>query len=77
MSRADDIRARAEAEARVAELEDELIAAKDTAEGPDRDLKDQLRAARQEYRELRAAEDPGPGVARPDVIAATAAVKEI
>lgn len=37
----------------VAELEEQLVAAKATDEGPTRDLKDQVRAARRSFRELR------------------------
>lgn len=73
MSRADDIRALAEAEAAVAELEDELIEAKDTDDGPTRDLKLALRDARQKYRKLR---DAGNATVTPDVIAASAEVQE-
>jgi len=52
MSRADDLRAELE----LAELEDELVAAKAEDGGdPDayRDLKDRVRAARQAFREAR------------------------
>lgn len=45
MSRADDIRAAAEAAAKVAELEDELVAAKDN-EAVTAELKHELRYAR-------------------------------
>jgi hypothetical protein len=71
MSRADDIRARAEAEIRVAELEEELVAAKDSGDVTS-ELKLQLREARQEFRELRA----GDAVAAPEAVSATADVKK-
>lgn len=76
MSRADDIRALAEAEALVADLEDELVAAKVTVDGPTRDLKLKLRDARQKYRELRPGRSAGDAVVSPDVIAATTEVPE-
>lgn len=61
----------------VAELEDELAAAKDDGNA-DRDLKDRLRAARQEYREkYRTASDAvEDGIAEPDAIQTTATVEE-
>lgn len=52
MSRADEIRARSEAEIAVAELEDRLIAAKEAGEDTE-SLKLDLRQARQSFRELR------------------------
>lgn len=70
MSRLDELRARFEAEARVLELEEQLIAAKE--EGGDlSDLKHELRQARQEFRQSR---DTG---TRPDVIETVAAVDSV
>ena len=71
MSRADDIRARADAEIAVAELEEQLLAAKETGDVP-ADLKHDLRAARQAFRQLR----EGDAVAAPETITATAEVQE-
>lgn len=39
----------------VAELEENLIAAKATPEGPSRELKEQVREARRQFRQLREA----------------------
>lgn len=59
----------------VAELEEELAAAKDDPDADGyRDLKMRLRAARQDYRET--LRSPVDGVAEPATIEATAAVKE-
>lgn len=63
----------------VAELEEELAAAKDDPDADGyRDLKMRLRAARQDYRETHRspADAVGDGVAQPATIDATAAVKE-
>lgn len=49
--KADELRAALE----VAELEDELTAAKATPDGPSRDLKDRVRTARRSYRQMREA----------------------
>ena len=49
MSRADEL----EAELEVVKLEEKLTTAKDTKKGPSRELKAQVRAARQAYREAR------------------------
>lgn len=49
-----------EAELEVARLEAELVAAKD-ADGASRELKQQVRDARQRYRELRATTGAAPG----------------
>lgn len=68
----DEIRA----ELAVAELEQQLRDAKNTDDGPGTDLKHELRAARQAYRELRGSRPAGSGDARPDTIAATATVEE-
>lgn len=58
----------------VAELEEELVAAK--ADGPaDRDLKLRLREARRAFRELREGRPVGPGDARPETVKASAKVK--
>lgn len=63
----------------VAELEEELVAAKDgdTDAVEYRDLKLRLREARQAYREQRSGQPAAEGdaVASPDTIEATAAVK--
>jgi hypothetical protein len=67
MSRADEIRARADAEIAVAELEDQLLAAKAAGQDPPREVKDRLREARRVYRELTA----GSGTANPDTVTAT------
>ena len=60
----------------VAELEEQLAAAKDTDTGPDHDLKLALRDARQTYRQMREGYPAGQGDARPAVIEATASVNE-
>jgi hypothetical protein len=72
MSRADDLRAKHEAELAVIELEDELAAAKDSDNGASRELKDRLREARRVFRELRA----GEAVAAPAAITVSAEVSE-
>lgn len=71
MSRADEIRARAEAEIAVAELEDKLIAAKEKGKGVEA-LKLELRTARQAHRELR----EGDAAVNPATVSAAAEVKE-
>lgn len=71
MSRADDIRARAEAEIAVAELEDRLIEAKDAGEDV-ADLKLELREARRSFREFR----EGDANVNPETVSAAAEVKE-
>lgn len=75
MSRADELRA----ELAVAELEEQLVAAKDAGDVP-AELKRELRAARQAHREMReaaAAElEDGDAVASPATIAVTAEVQE-
>lgn len=58
MSRVEEL----EAELEVVRLEAELVAAKDTADGPTTELKQQVRAARQAYRELRETGGAAPGV---------------
>ncbi len=61
----------------LAELEDELTAAK--GDGPvGRELKDRVRAARQEYREQHRTPSAGVGdvTAEPDAVAAAATVRE-
>lgn len=70
MSRADELRARYEAEMAVLELEDQLLAAKNDGDVP-RDLKLELREARRAFREQRA----GDAAASPATIEATAAVE--
>jgi hypothetical protein len=72
MSSSDEMRAALE----VAELEEKLVAAKNTKKGPDNDLKLKLREARRVYRELREAEPAGDGTARPAAVKASARVKE-
>lgn len=69
MSRADEIRARAEVEIRVAELEEEMVAAKESDELT-QELKLELREARRTFRELRGT------VAAPEAVSATAEVRE-
>lgn len=59
---------------KVAELEEQLVAAK-AGDGPDADLKLALRQARQQHRELRASRPPEPGEVRPDTIQASAEVQ--
>jgi hypothetical protein len=71
MSRAEELRALFEAELAVAELEEQLVAAKDTDDGPTRELKLELRAARERFRRLRSGE-PVEGVATPATIEAKA-----
>lgn len=72
MSRAEQIRARYEAELEVAELEDELVAAKESGEVP-RELKLQLREARRQFRLERA----GSAQVSPATVEVTAGVNEI
>lgn len=78
MSRADELRAQYEAELAVAELEEELAAAKDTAEGPSRELKERLREARRVFREQRAGAPvaDGDAVANPEPARATARTRK-
>jgi hypothetical protein len=68
MSRAEELRALHDAELAVVELEEQLVAAKDTEDGPTRALKLELRAARERFRRLRS----GEGVATPATIEAKA-----
>lgn len=79
MTRADDIRALAEAEATVAELEDELVAAKQAGEDAEA-LKLDLRQARRRFRELRSTQGQalaeGDAIASPATVTATAQVQE-
>lgn len=72
MSRAEQIRARYEAELEVAELEDELVAAKEAGEVP-RELKLQLREARRQFRLERA----GSAQVSPATVEVVAGVEEI
>lgn len=58
----------------VAELEDELAAAKLTPEGPSADLKLALREARQTYRSMREGYPVAEGEARPATIETTTGV---
>lgn len=78
MSRADDLRARYEAEMAVVKAEDALLAAKESGDVP-REVKEQLRQARRAFRELRsdAPVANGDAVASPDVIAAKSEVQEV
>lgn len=71
MSRADEIRAKAEAEIAVAELEDQLLAAKESGDVP-AELKLELREARRTFRELRESD----AVASPATVSAAAEVQE-
>lgn len=73
MSRAEEIRARYEAELAVAELEDELVDVKASGT-PDevRDCKLRLREARRVFREQR----DGSATASPETVTVTAAVQE-
>jgi len=70
MSRADEIRARAEAEIAVAELEEKLLAAKEDGEVT-QELKLELREARRAHREMR----EGDATTAPAAVSATADVK--
>jgi hypothetical protein len=74
VSRADELNA----ELRVVDLEQRLVEAKGSAMDDDefRALKDELRAARQEYRELREGRGAGDGEARPESVSASAQVEE-
>jgi hypothetical protein len=69
MTRAEELRERHEAELAVVELEEGLLAAKDSGEVP-RELKERLREARQRFRDLRS----GDGAASPATIEASADV---
>lgn len=60
----------------VAELEEELAAAKGTDPGPTAELKLALRDARQTYRQMRESYPAGEGDARPAVIETAATVNE-
>jgi hypothetical protein len=73
VSRVDQVRARYEAEMAVAELEDELVAAKGSGT-PDevRDVKARLREARRAFREQRS----GDATAAPETVTVTADVTE-
>jgi hypothetical protein len=78
MSRADDLRRRAEAEAAVLDLEDRLIELKDGGDPADlAAAKHALRAARAEHRGLRAADPAEAGTARPETVRAAAEVAEV
>lgn len=58
----------------VAELEEQLAAAKATDDGPSAELKLALREARQTYRQMREGYPAGEGEARPATIETTAGV---
>lgn len=77
-SRADELRARLEAELAVVELEDELAEAKQSG-GADNELKERVRAARQAYREAHRVSVPageGDAVAAPEPIRTKVKVQE-
>jgi hypothetical protein len=63
---------RLRADLEVAELEQQLVAAKDEGTDIDRSAKDELREARRRARTLREGGDPEDGVARPDTTSASA-----
>lgn len=71
MATADELRAALA----VAELEEQLVAAKAGDEEPSQELRGQLREARRVYREMRAGYPAGEGEARPDAIEAGAEVQ--
>lgn len=58
----------------VAELEEQLAAAKATDDGPSAELKLALREARQTYRQMREGYPAGEGDARPATVETTAGV---
>lgn len=60
----------------VAELEEELAAAKDTDDGPGAELKLALRDARQTFRQMREGYPAGEGEARPATVETTTTVNE-
>ncbi len=60
----------------VAELEEQLVAAKATGDGPTAELKLALRDARQTYRTMREGYQAGEGDARPATIETAATVNE-
>lgn len=73
MSRASEL----EAELEVVRLEDKLVKAKSTKAGASDELKQELRAARQAFREQReAAGDGDEGTARPAAVKATARARK-
>jgi hypothetical protein len=72
MPNADELRAALA----VAELEEQLIAAKETDDGPSAELRAALREARQTFRQMREGYPVQAGEARPDAITATATVSE-
>jgi hypothetical protein len=71
MASADELRAAL----KVAELEEQLLAAKKTKRGPSDELKLELRAARRAHREMREARPAEEGEARPAAVKATAEAK--
>jgi hypothetical protein len=81
VSRAKELRSQHDAEVAVAELEEELVRLKGLKK-PDeaklREVKNDLRAARQRFRELRAGQPTpeGNGVASPATIEATARAEQ-
>jgi len=70
MASSDELRAQLE----VVELEEKLVAAKDTKKGPSQELKQEVRDARQQAREARDASEAGNGVARPETVKAKSGV---
>ncbi len=70
MASSDELRA----QLKVVELEEKLIKAKDTKNGPSKELKHQVRDARQQAREARDSAEAGDGVARPETIEAKSGV---
>ncbi len=66
-----------EAELAAAKLDQALIDAKATNEGPSPELKAEVREARRAFRQHRAARKAGPGAARPATIGSDAEVQEV
>jgi hypothetical protein len=82
VGRADDLRAAADAEVAVAELEDELVRLKGLKRPNEEKLRETklaLREVRQRFRELRAGGPvaPGDAVASPATVEATAGVEGV
>lgn len=61
------------AELRVLELEEAFVAAKESG-GVSREQREELRAARQEFREMRGGQPAEEGVARPAAVSSKSAV---
>ena len=81
MSRADDLRAALESELAVVELEDELVRLKGLKKQDQarlRTVKNDLRDARQRFREVRGGElAEGDAAAQPDTVNASASVQDV